>query len=357
MRCRALTIFLLLVSLGSLTATPSIQSGGERSPAAQGAAPLLRLELHGDLLSVSVRNTPWAAVLKQIERQTGIVIDVKGALTGTLTQEFQALPLEEGLRRLFRDVNVLFFYAKEAKEQTAPEALVRVWLFPKQGGVGGERQVAHAPSEALASKAQTQPENVAKASEEVLRDDEAEPEHQGLAEEESTEERLKALNAFAMEGNTEALQLGLLDPDEAIWTKALELLAEQSGQGTTDVLIGLTRSDNPEIRLRALSHIQDAGQVDESILLSAYRTALADEDPSVRSYAIEALAIQGGPDATGYLGQALRDPDPSIRILAIENVAQQGHDPALLQEALSDKDERVRSLAAFWLKKGGSEGR
>jgi HEAT repeat protein len=119
----------------------------------------------------------------------------------------------------------------------------------------------------------------------------------------------------------------------------------------------LTKSDDPEIRLRALSHLHDTGQADESTLLSAFRVALADEDSSVKSYAIEALAIQPGPDATGYLGRALRDPDPSIRILAIENIAQQGHDPALLQEALSDKDERVRSLAAFWLKKGSSEGR
>jgi len=349
MRCRALMIFLLLVSMGSLTATPSIQSGDEQGQDLQEGAPRPVIEIRGDLLSVKVRNAPWKAVLKEIERQTGISIDVKAPFTGTLTQEFEALPLEQGLRRLFRDANVLFFYTKGMKERTAPETLVRIWLLPNR--------TSPTSSEAMASKQRATAEAVEAAPAESPRDDEVEPEDQLLAAEESAEERLKALNAFAKEGNTEALQLGLLDPEEAIWTKVLELLAERSGQGTTDVLVGLTRSDDPEIRLRALSQLHDADQVDESTLLSTYRTALADEDSSVRGYAIEALAIQGGPDATGYLGQALRDPDPSIRILAIENVAQQGYDPALLQEALSDKDERVRSSATFWLKKGGSEGR
>ena len=193
MRCRALAIFLLF-GLGSLTVIPSIQSRDARSLDPQVAAPRPMIEFRGDLLSVSVRNTSWEAVLKEIERQTGISIEVAGVLSGTLTQEFQSLPLEKGLRRLFRDANVLFFYTKETKENVAPEVLVRVQLFPKQGGVQGERQVTHSPLETLALKERAKPEYVAKAPEEVRQENETESEDQGLAEKEGIDERLKALD-------------------------------------------------------------------------------------------------------------------------------------------------------------------
>ena len=256
MRYRALTIFLLLAGLGSLTAIPSIQSGDKRSPEPQGAAPRPMIEFHGDLLSVSVRNTPWEAVLKEIERQTGISIEVSGVLSGTLTQEFQSLPLEKGLRRLFRDANVLFFYTKETKENVAPEVLVRVQLFPKQGAVQGERQVTHSPSETLVLKEQAKPQDIAKAPEEVRQENEAESEDQVSAEEESAEERLKALDILSQENNMAALQKALLDADEAIRRRALELLAERNKHGASGVLVGLTKSDEPKMRLQALSLLQ-----------------------------------------------------------------------------------------------------
>jgi hypothetical protein len=356
MRCRALTIFLLF-GLGSLTVIPSIQSGDARSPASQGASPRMVIDLRGGLLSVSVRNIPWEAVLKQIERQTGIIIDVKGALSGTLTQEFQGLPLEKGLRRLFRDANVLFFYAKETKDHAAPEALVRVLLLPKQGGVLGEKQVPQSPSESLASKGRMKPEDVAKAPDEVRQENEVESEDQVSAKEEGTEERLESLDIMGKEDNMEALQKAILDPDEAIRTRALELLAERDKQGVTGVLVGLTKSEEPEMRLKALSLLQENGQGDENVLLSTLGAALSDEDAGIKAYAIEVLADRGGSEAMDYLHQALRDPNPSVREMVLENAVQQDTGLPLLQEALQDEDEAVRSLATFLLTRRAPEGR
>jgi len=97
--------------------------------------------------------------------------------------------------------------------------------------------------------------------------------------------------------------------------------------------------------------------VDETTVLSALRTAVTDGDADVQRYAIEALAAQGSPDAMESLRQALRDPDPAIRALVIGSVEADGQGLPLLQEALADAEEGVRTLAAFRLQQEGSERR
>jgi hypothetical protein len=59
---------------------------------------------------------------------------VKGPLAGTLTQAFEALPLEQGLRRLFRDVNTVFFYASGPHTGVPAAPLTQVWLVPRGEG-------------------------------------------------------------------------------------------------------------------------------------------------------------------------------------------------------------------------------
>jgi hypothetical protein len=58
----------------------------------------------------------------------------------------------------------------------------------------------------------------------------------------------------------------------------------------------------------------------------------------------------------GALGQALHDPDTSIRQMAIESIASKEEGRALLQEALSNDDDTVRALAAFWLETTPADG-
>jgi hypothetical protein len=60
---------------------------------------------------------------------------MKDSLTGTLTQEFDALPLEQGLRRLFRQVNTAFLYAPGLHAGATTAQLTQVWLVPRDGGV------------------------------------------------------------------------------------------------------------------------------------------------------------------------------------------------------------------------------
>jgi hypothetical protein len=82
--------------------------------------------------------------LQELERHAGIGIRVLGSLSGTLTQEFENLPLEQGLRRLFRNTNHVFFYTRDRTPGGAAETLTRVWLFPEEGSTEVDQQT-HSP--------------------------------------------------------------------------------------------------------------------------------------------------------------------------------------------------------------------
>ncbi|HEV8714581.1 MAG TPA: HEAT repeat domain-containing protein [Candidatus Binatia bacterium] len=132
---------------------------------------------------------------------------------------------------------------------------------------------------------------------------------------------------------------------------------EQEDQVELLAALEALKAEDPERRVQALSFLCESGKADETTILTALEAALADEDASVRGQAIQTLAIRGEPETMKYLWQALRDPDPSVRTLLIESVVPQGPGLTLLQTALADADETVRSIAAFRLKQGGATGR
>jgi hypothetical protein len=66
----------------------------------------------------------------------------------------------------------------------------------------------------------------------------------------------------------------------------------------------------------------------------------------VRAYGVQVLAMRGGPELMGHLWRAMHDPSAEVRIMAVENAKTKDQGIALLQEALSDVDETIRSVAA-----------
>ena len=117
-----------------------------------------------------------------------------------------------------------------------------------------------------------------------------------------------------------------------------------------DSLMEMTQSDNPTMRVQGLSELSEGSKADAATVRSVLTHAVNDPDASVRGYAIQALAHRGGDDVMGYLWLALQDPDPSVRVLAIQSIGSQEQAIPLLQQALSDKDEAVRFIAASLLK-------
>jgi hypothetical protein len=229
MRVYGLMLSLLLGCSVPLTALPSTPIG--QTPKPTGATPQLMMDLSEGLLTVKLHNVPWTTLLPEIEHHTGIHIHVEGALVGTLTQELEALPLEQGLRRLFRQANVIWFYAPGSEPGAMGARLVRVWLLPKEDTAPEARHVRSLPSGPMAAEKRAMPDVMEKAEEGVSPADEATPEEDGSVEEQDPAERLKALDVFAREGNTEAIEQGILDPDEAVRVRALELLEQGEAAG------------------------------------------------------------------------------------------------------------------------------
>jgi hypothetical protein len=357
----ALLTFLASSSLGNLADGISDRPGDGLQSSEQGQAepialPRLVVQLHGHLLSVRVRNASWEEVLQEIARQTGVRIHVMGPLAGTLSQEFQALPLEQGLRRLFREANTLFLSVRGTEAGIAANTLTDVWLFPQEGQRAAGRQVLPPPTGPTTAEKQERLDSWRNTAEAIPSTEGGQPQGEPAGEEEQ-DERLRALRAFAQQGHTETLQQALFDPDQTVQATALALFAERDRQGVIDVLVDATQSPQPPMRVQALSLLHQTDQADERMVLSVLEEALADHDVTVKSYAIQALAERRGPEAIESLRQALRDPDVSIRRMVIESVAQREQGHTLLQEALSDEDAAVRSLATFWLQQTVSAGR
>jgi hypothetical protein len=126
----------VFASVSSVTAARPGDTPPSRLPGLQARTPAPRLVLnwHDGRLSVSAHAASWEEVLQELERHTEVKIRVQGQLTGTLTHAFAALPLEQGLRRLFRDVNTVFFYVMGPDAGAATASLTQVWLVPRDEG-------------------------------------------------------------------------------------------------------------------------------------------------------------------------------------------------------------------------------
>jgi HEAT repeat protein len=122
-----------------------------------------------------------------------------------------------------------------------------------------------------------------------------------------------------------------------------------------DNLVVMTGNQDPQLRIHALAALSEGGLADESTVRSALNAALDDKNANVRAYAVQALAGRGGPEAAAILGQALRDPDPNVRIMAVDQMVPKDQGLTLLQEALADTNETVRTIAAERLKQEPKE--
>jgi hypothetical protein len=336
-------VALTLCGWGSFTPLPAGDSGQARQARASGqeshvtAEPPL-IHCHDGRLSVRLHHTPWRVVLAELVRHTGVRITATGPLTGTVTQEFAALPLEQGLRRLFREVNLLMLFTANGSAPT----VTHVWLFPKserEAGPPGASAARGQPGQGLPEAARGLPTAEA------------------AAGEVAHAERLRALHASAQQGDVQALQQALFDPDPLIQATAVALVAEHDPQGATAALLGLSASAQPEQRSRSLQLLHQSGAADDETVVAALRAALADADAAVKGYAIQALAERGGAEALEDLHQAFRDPDPAIRRLVLESVIRLDEGLPLAQEALTDAEESIRALARSRLAPPGPEPR
>lgn len=111
----------------------------------------------------------------------------------------------------------------------------------------------------------------------------------------------------------------------------------------TDELLKTAQSKNPAERAEAIGALLADGREGDPGVKAALEQALNDQDANVRAQAISSLAHREGSGANGAIQQALQDPSVDVRMMAVDGISD---DIPMLQQAINDSDETVRSLAA-----------
>jgi len=93
----------------------------------------LHIEYNRDLLTLSVENVNLKHVPTAVAEETGISVWYPRDLEKPITTDFNELPLQEGLRRILRDMNYALIYSPsiEKKRGKVPSG---VFVLSKQGG-------------------------------------------------------------------------------------------------------------------------------------------------------------------------------------------------------------------------------
>ena len=109
-----------------------------------------------------------------------------------------------------------------------------------------------------------------------------------------------------------------------------------------DELLKSSNSNNPEERAQAMSGLIAGGRKDDLAIKTALEQGLIDQNEMVRAQAISSFSRREGASATVAIQNALSDPSVQVRLMAVDGITD---DAALLQQAINDSDESVRSLA------------
>lgn len=114
----------------------------------------------------------------------------------------------------------------------------------------------------------------------------------------------------------------------------------------TDELLRMAQSKNAAERGEAIGGLLSGGRQGDPDVKAALEQALNDEDANVRAQAISSLAHREGGAASGAIQEALHDSSVDVRMMAVDGITD---DVALLQQAINDSDETVRSFATLKL--------
>lgn len=247
---------LLLINISSSETAADVNTG---------AHPFV-VQAQDDLLTVRLRDIPLERVLREIAIQTGIQITFYGPVEESVSADFSDLPLDRGLRRLFRDFNHIFIY----NEGKGLEPEIRELIIYSEKGEGPVKRW-----EPRSIGPRTRPR-----------------------------QRLR-------EVTPDSLAKAMNDEDPAIREEAVDILAEMNDEkgiaGLTSLLLNDKDSDVRQRAAEALGDLEDERAVDP------LTKALKDKDPAVRESAVDALGEIGGDKVLRPLRDALRDENEDVR--------------------------------------------
>jgi len=235
------------------------------------------------VVTVKIAGTSLEEVLREISTQSRIRLVLHGSRPETISAEFQAVPLDEALRRLIK-ANFLLLYSPDGH-------LAEVWVLRQPGEriLAGERESL----ESLIGELQR-----------------GEP-----------AQRWRAALALGDFKNEQALApvIGALEGDDApeVRQAAISALEDLGGQQAIAALAAAVSGDSDDsVRLSAVEALAKLGGPEAVEPLT--RALRADAEPFVRYQALVNLAELGDDRVRGSLLQALDDPEEFIREKAAE---------------------------------------
>jgi len=257
---------------------------------------------HG-LLSVTAEKVPLSQVLQAISQRTGLQVRGLQEAGQAVSVHFSEIPFSDGVQNLLADANyVLLGDLSSAKDVRQ----ARVVLLSATSGadidMGDDRRPGPSPSVSDAQRSLWRSQLMSK----------------NAAEQDA--------------GFREIIRLG---PREAF-----------------DALKDVLDNGDGVARLRALQLMDQDNQMDRSAVMSVVSAALDDHDTTLREYAIQALGRDTGAESLNLLRQQLDTGDANVRLNVIQAVSQRPDARALLQQAASDPDPSISSLANELLRSG-----
>lgn len=345
-----LTGLALLISIGHFLASPALAQQPENTPphqeirqapspsGAEQASPRratpAKVEWKSGKISVDADGAPLSEVVREVTTQTGTRALGLNTLTGTVYAHFSGVSLAQALQKLLFKVNYALIDRNQAgTEKGSPSALLVIFGRDLDQWEPSTEKVS-GPGAWHASRPVATP---------------VAPPGAGANPQPPQDKQAADVAALAKQGDKEGLRKAMLDGDPRIAAMAFEALVQQDPAAALDALVKTAKSDQPGVRLEGLQRLDQSGLADEATMLSMLHDAMSDPDRQVKAYAIRALGAHGGGEAMDYLRQALADEDPVVRLLVVQSASQSEEGTSILQQALSDTDESVRTAAAMWL--------
>jgi hypothetical protein len=272
--------------LGGLGRPVAGQSVEQFSPADGGDRPLIRVE--DGVVTVKIAGASLGEVLKEIEAQSRIRLVLYGSRPETISAQFQAVPLDEALRRLIK-ANFLLVYAPDGDL-----AEVRVLREP------GERILSEESGSLDSLIGELHRGEPAQRWRAVLT----------LGEFKNEQALVPVLEALQGDGAPEVRQA------------AISVLEDLGGQQAMAALAAAASGDSDDfVRLSAVEALAKLGGPEAVDPLT--RALRVDAEPFVRYEALVNLAELGDDRVRGSLLQALDDPEEMIRDKAAEILQRQ----------------------------------
>uniref|UniRef100_UPI004056A909 HEAT repeat domain-containing protein n=1 Tax=Candidatus Electronema sp. TaxID=2698783 RepID=UPI004056A909 len=284
-----------LPALLLMTAAPCF--GAEGGPSLPGAVPAAAsaVAVEDNLLSLRVRNMPLKELLRQVAAQAGMKITVHGPAELPVSAEFSRAALEDGLKRIAPDFNIVFTYGAEKKGQEKPK-VEKIVLHSKTAAPG------NAPPLVLSAASAPPPPPAAPKPRPPV------PSGPPPVDDEPEEE----------EHSPEYFAKLMKNPDAALREEALGYFAgvEDSG-GIAQVSEMLINDSSEDIRRTAAEVLADLGGKQA---VPALGKALADKSSEVRSMAVYSLGQIGGPEAVALIKTAMNDANEEVRNAATDSL-------------------------------------